>query len=473
LIPDDCETESIVKLSVIGGGGVRAPLFVASALRRAAKVGLQEISLMDIDGDKLALMGALSQGVARRMESPVRITTTTDPNTALQGAQFVVTTVRVGGDEGRVLDERIALKEGVLGQETTGPGGFSMALRSIPTVLEYARLMQKVCPDAWLFNFTNPAGLVVQALRDAGFERTIGICDSANLAQHAVAARLAVDSNALRPEVFGLNHLSWVRSIAYDSRNVLAEFLADPAFLSGTIQNVFEPELVQMIGMWLNEYLYYYYYAERAVQAIMADERTRGEEIVQLNHDLLTQLTQIDIEAELDTALNTYYRYNDRRESTYMHYAQQDAPTPEEADDQFNKMFVEVDPEAGEGYAGVALDIMEAITTGEPLYTALNVPNQGAIYGMQDDDVVEVSCMVDRHGPQPLRIGAIPESHLLLMQAIKRYERLTVDAIQQHSRQTAIQGLMAHPLVVSYSRAKVLVDNYLKAHAAFVGDWGE
>jgi 6-phospho-beta-glucosidase len=296
-----------VKLTVIGGGGMRAPLFVAAALRRAERIGLDEISLMDISADRLAVMGALAHGVARRMGSQVQVTATTDPEAALAGARFVVTTIRVGGDEGRVLDERIALRHGVLGQETTGPGGFAMALRSIPAVLGYAQMMRDLCPNAWLFNFTNPAGLVAQALVEAGFERAVGICDSANLAQHAIATRLGIDSNALRPEVFGLNHLSWVRRVVYDGKDVLPSFLADPAFLAETIQNVFDPDLIQLLGMWLNEYLYYYYYAERAVAAISADEKTRGEEILALNRDLLAQLGAIDIEGNLDSALTIYY----------------------------------------------------------------------------------------------------------------------------------------------------------------------
>jgi len=461
-----------VKLSVIGGGGLRAPLFVAATLRRADRIGLREISLMDISAERLAAMGALARGVARRMGSQVQVTTTTDPDAALTGARFVVTTIRVGGDEGRVLDERIALRHGVLGQETTGPGGFAMALRSIPAVLGYARLMRDRCPDAWLFNFTNPAGLVAQALRDRGFERTVGICDSANLAQHAIAARLGVDSNALRPEVFGLNHLSWARRVGHDGVDVLPRFLSDPVFLAETIQNVFDPGLVRLIGMWLNEYLYYYYYAERALAAIATEEKTRGEEILALNRDLLAQLGVFDIEADLDTALAVYHRYNRRREATYMHYAQQSAPTPDDADAWFREMFVEVDPSEGEGYAGVALDMMEALVTGEPCYTALNVPNEGAIEGMQPDDVVEVSCVVDGAGPHPLPIGTIPPGPRVLMQNVKHYERLTVQAIAERSRSLAIQALMAHPLVLSYSRASVLVDDYLDAHAPYVGDWG-
>ncbi len=462
-----------MKLTIIGGGGVRAPLLVATALRRAERIGLREICLMDIDADKLAIIGRLVRGVAERMGSGVQISTTSDARHALADAQFVITTIRVGGDAGRVLDERIALQHGVLGQETTGPGGFAMALRSIPTMLDYAQMMREICPEAWLFNFTNPAGLVAQALYDAGYERVIGICDSANLAQHSIAAQLDVDPNALHPEVFGLNHLSWGRRMVYDGEDVLPRFLADSDFLRETIQNVFEPELIHLFGMWLNEYLYYYYYAEQAIAAIVADEKTRGQEIADLNRDLLARLRDIDITADLDTALAVYYRYNRRREATYMHYAQQTAPTPEKADTMFNEMFVDRDPHADEGYAGVALDIMEALVTDRPRYTALNVPNQNAIEGMAPDDVVEVSCRVDGTGIHPVPLGAIPPAQAWLMHSVKRYERLTVQAISEHSRTVAIQALMAHPLVLSYSRARPLVEEYLQAHAPYVGVWEE
>jgi 6-phospho-beta-glucosidase len=459
-----------MKLALIGGGGVRAPLFVASALRRAERVRLEELCLMDIDAEKLAIFGELCREVGRRAESDVRITTTTDPRAALEGASHVVTTIRVGFEQGRVHDERIALKYGVLGQETTGPGGFAMALRSIPAILEYAELLERVSPGAWLYSFTNPAGLVGQALRDAGFARTVGICDGANVCQHAVAGWLGVDQRRLRPEVFGLNHLSWTRRVLVDGADVLAPLLRDPAFCSGTMLKVFDAELVQRLGMWLNEYLFYYYYAERALAGIQGDEKTRGEEIVELNRKLLDQLRAIDVMHDPAAGLGAFHAYQNRRHATYMHYAQPDAPTMTEAD-QHAGTPPPPTGEEGEGYAGVALGIVEALETGEPLYTALNVPNAGAIACMRPDDVVEVSCVVDRDGVRTLPIGAIPEHQELLMRAVKHYERLTVEAIRTRSRATAVDALMAHPLVLSYSRARPLVDEYLAAHAEYVGEW--
>jgi 6-phospho-beta-glucosidase len=460
-----------MKLALIGGGGVRGPLFVASALRRAERVGLDEICLMDVDAEKLAIFGGLCREEARRAGSRVRITSTTDPRAALEGARHIVTTIRVGHEQGRVLDERIALKHGVLGQETTGPGGFAMALRSIPALLEYAALAERVSPGAWLYSFTNPAGLVTQALRDAGFARTVGICDGANVCQHAVAGGLKVDGRRLRPEVFGLNHLSWTRRVLLDGEDVLAPLLRDPRFLSSTMMKLFDRALVDRIGMWINEYLYYFYYAEQAVANIGADEKTRGEEIVELNRKLLGQLRAIGVDRDPESAQLAFYAYQNRRHATYMHYAQPDAPSMAEADKQAETP-PEPTGEEGEGYAGVALGIVEAVETGEPLYIALNVPNETAIDGMLPGDVVEVSCVVDRDGIRPLPIGATPEPQYLLMRAVKLYERLTVEAIRTRSRATAVAALMAHPLVLSYSRAKPLVDEYLAAHAEYVGEWG-
>ncbi len=456
-----------MKLALVGGGGVRAPLFVASALRRAERVGLEEVCLMDVDGEKLQIFGTLCQEVARRAESDVRITMTTDPREALEGARHVVTTIRVGGEQGRVLDERIALRHSVLGQETTGPGGFAMALRSIPAVLRYAEMLEQVSPGAWLYSFTNPAGLVTQALRAAGFTRTIGICDGANVGHEAVAEWLDLDPQALRAEVFGLNHLSWTRRVMHGDEDVLAPLLRDPAFLSGTMMKLFDRELVDMVGMWINEYLYYYYYAEQAVASINADEKTRGEEIVELNRKLLDQLRAIDVRRDPAAGLRAFYTYQNRRSATYMHYAQPDAPTMAEADQTTDTEHIS----DGEGYAGVALGIIEAMETGVPLYTGLNVANEGAISCMHPDDVVEVSCVVDHAGVRPLPIGEVPEPQARLMQQVKLYERLTVEAIRTRSRTTAVAALMAHPLVLSYSRARPLVDEYLEAHRAYVGEW--
>lgn len=461
-----------MKITVIGGGGVRGPLFVASALRRASSIGLDEVCLMDIRADKLEMMAAISRQIGVMMDCPVRITHTTDAVSALNGASHVVTAIRVGDEMGRVLDEKIAFKHGVLGQETTGPGGFAMAMRSIPAIAHYAELMDQYCPGAWLFNFTNPAGLVTQALRNQGFERIVGICDGANEAQHQAADWLKLDYRELRPQVFGLNHLSWTRSILHHKEEILLPLLADPHFLASSSLRIFEPELIHQFDMWLNEYLYYYYYSEKAVTQILDDPKTRGEEILELNQRLMQQLSDVDVIQNPAKALAIYQAYQDRRGATYMHYARPNAPSLEQADQNAEASAPKpFDAAGGEGYAGVALDIIEGLEGNEPVYTALNLPNEGAIACMPAGDVVEVSCLVDKIGIHPLPIGQIPEHQELLMRSVKYYENLAVQSILERSREKAVMALTVHPLVMSYSRATDLVDEYLSAHRQYIGEW--
>jgi 6-phospho-beta-glucosidase len=447
-----------MKLAIVGGAGVRAPLLAASAVRRAQRLGLGEIWLVDIDERRLVVFGGLAEQIVATSRSPVRLWSTRDADRAFDGADYVITTLRVGGDRSRVLDERIALRHGVLGQETTGAGGFGMAMRTMPAVLQYARRLQELSPEAWILNFTNPAGLVAQGLTYAGIPRVIGICDSANLAQHSVAEQLEVDPNALRPEVFGLNHLSWTRRVlSDDGEDLLAPLLSDDDFVAATMQRFFERELREHVGMWLNEYLYYWYYAERALAAIQSDGTTRGEEVEALNAELLSELEPL-VTTDPEVAFEHYMAYHNRRHAHYMHYA--------DPGGNGRKL-----GENGEGYAGVALDVIEALETGDRVYTGLNLPNGDAIDGFFADDVVETSCVIDADGVRPERIGSIPNAQAALMSSVKRYERAAARAILNQSRDSAIDALMLHPLVMSYSRARALVDDYLEAHAPWISGW--
>ena len=461
-----------MKLTVIGGGGVRSPLFVGSALRRAKKSGVTEICLYDINAEKLSLFGQLGIELGRRQGSLVKITTTTDIDVALDGASHAVTTVRPGDDEGRIKDEKIALGVGVIGQETTGPGGFAMALRSIPVILDYARKLHEKNSDAWLFNFTNPAGLVTQALCDEGFERVVGICDSANASQDAVATHLGIHHNDVHHHVYGLNHLSFASEAYVNGEERLQSLLANDEFLSSSMMRLFGKDLAKRHRLWMNEYLYYYYYAEQAVEAIQSDARTRGEEVRDLNLAHMNELKSIGVNENPDKALDAYFAYERRRSSTYMHYADGEALSMEDAD-------VQAPPppttghneQAGEGYAGVALNIIDALESGEVCYSGLNVRNGTTIASLRPSDVVEVSCKIDSEGIHPFPVKEIPEAQNQLIQNVKRFERLTCEAIRKKDRTIAVEALAAHPLVLSYSRADYLVNAYLEAHAEYVGIW--
>lgn len=223
--------------------------------------------------------------------------------------------------------------------------------------------------------------------------------------------------------------------------------------------------------MWINEYLFYYYYRETAIAAIASDEMTRGEEVAMLNKGLIEQMSIMNIEGDPQLALRTYMAYVLRRGSTYMHYGQTETLSTREIEHQIRDWMEKPASEEAEGYAGVAFSLIEALQGEIPLFTGLNVPNEGAIDCLRPTDVVEVSCRVDQNGVHPLRIGAIPEAQELLIRSVKRYERLAALAIHNQSRQTAVLALMAHPLVQSYPKAKILIDRYLQAHAAYIGYW--
>lgn len=449
------------RLTLIGGGGVRGPLFVEGVAACAAQLDIAEVVLLDVDERKLRLLGGLAREIAREAGG-LTVTTTTDPRAALSDTDFVVTTIRPGGDRTRCLDERVALAHGVLGQETTGAGGFAMACRTIPLILDYADLLFELSPNAWLFNFTNPAGIVTQALHDRGFTRSVGICDSANLAQHAVAAHHGLAPNDLRPEVYGLNHLSWVRAVRDTSGvDLLQPLLGDPTFRAATLQRFFPIELAELTGTWINEYLFYYYFAERALAAITAEETTRGEEVRVRNEQLLDELDAIGTHGSPQAALEAYRVYENGRRSSYMHYAEPaDAPAGERTLG-----------EGSQGYAGVALDIIAALVSGRPRFTAANVPNAGCLPDLDPGDVAELSIVADADGIRPLPIGPVPALQAGLMQQVKQYERLTVAAILTRSRDTAVRALMSHPLVLSYPRASGLVDDFLAADPAHFGSW--
>jgi alpha-galactosidase/6-phospho-beta-glucosidase family protein len=453
-----------MKLTIIGGAGVRTPLFIEALLRRAPALGLTTVSLMDLQEEKLELIGALCRELVRRAGDPVAVELTNDPRSALNGADFVVTTIRVGNEAGRVLDERIALRHGVLGQETTGPGGFAMALRSIPAILSYADLMAEICPDAWLLNFTNPAGLVAQAIAVArpGM-RVAGICDTPSGMLRDVAHALGHREEELEFGFFGLNHLSWIHRARLNGADVLPDLLASDTRLSRLSDFPFEPALVRLIGMIPNEYLYYYYYREQALANIAAAGSTRGEQVQRLSRTLLENLRAADPVRHPERGLSVFHDYIRARRSTYM--AAETAGAMERGSES------EQAEAGGEGYAGLALAVMNATVAGGRHRLVLNVPNHGAMPTLRDDDVIECICAVDAAGATPLPIGEVPEHALRLMQQVKLYERYTVEAVAHRSRELAIMALMAHPLVGSYSLATALVDGYLEAHGAYVGDW--
>jgi 6-phospho-beta-glucosidase len=449
-----------MKVTVIGAGGVRSPHVVRSFIARQDRLALDELALMDVDGARLELMACLTAPLEQSARLRFKLTRTTDARAALAGADFVITTFRVGDIAGRAIDERAALNHGALGQETTGPAGFAMGLRTIPVLFRYLDLMRAVCPDAWLINFANPAGMLAEAVINHGnWPRAVGICDEPAGIQRGVAAVLGVPPEQVTLDYFGLNHLGWVRRVWQGGRDRLPELLALFEQAGGLPRYPFEPGLVRALGMLPNEYLYYYYYGAEAVSNLLKKGRTRGEQLRDLNARLFADLQQARDAEDFDRMQAIFHDYHRERGETYfvaetggkVQHSAAPAPAP-------------TDAEADEGYSGVALNVMEALRGPAPRSLVLNVANAGAVAGMRAGDVVEVPCLVGAGLIRPLAVGEVPDHALGLMKQVKAYERLTVEAALTGRYAAALAALALHPLVPSHATARAILDEYIALH---------
>lgn len=446
-----------MKLTIIGTAGVRTPLMLRGVMRRQHTLGLTDLYLMDINAENLALIQMVSQTVLREGGASLRTVWTTDPHQAIEDADYVLTTFRVGGIHSRVTDERVPLRYGVLGQETTGPGGFAMALRTIPVIFHYAELIAQLAPQAWLINFTNPSGLITEALSNhSDFQRVVGICDNPAAMQRLMARALGIPADNLFLEYFGLNHLGWVRAAYLNGRDILPEIIADLAQKGKAIPGLpFDPDFIAALGMIPNEYLYFYYHNAEAVQHILAAGKTRGEQIQELNEWLFAELKRLrDDGASEEQILQAYMAYLMKRGETYMAVETGHKPEIEELETAVEE----------EGYEGVALGVIECLSGARRGISILNVPNRGAIAGMNERDVVEVTCYLGKSIVRPIAIGTVPDHALGLMKQVKEFERLTIEAALSGSYQLALKALALHPLVPTYETAKRILDDYIAAH---------
>ena len=453
-----------MKLTVIGGGGVRSMFLAKSIAQKAASLGIDELCFMDNDALKLNIYGTMAKIVARQNCPDLCFTLTTDAEEAVRNADYVITTIRVGGDEMRVRDERIALDRGVLGQETTGAAGLSFAMRSVGALIGYCELVRTIAKsNCKVFNFTNPAGVVSQTLRDLGYDFTYGICDALSGMLRSFEALYCVPEGTASGEVYGLNHLSYFRSVTIGGRDVLDELIENERAYEETDLRYFEKRLLRERHAILNEYLYYYYYREKAVENILRAAQTRGEQIAEINRRMTDALSSINIERDFDQALKIFEHWYGERENNYM-AAESGVKRKKEW---------RFDPLAKDdgGYAGVALRFMEIAKNGSSDSMILCVPNAGAIDGLLDTDVVEVTCDIVNAEAVPHVFGRVDEQNLELIRRVKMYERLSSEAIRTKSRTKAIEALTMHPLVASYSLATELVDAYLVHNKAFIGEW--
>lgn len=458
-----------MKLTVLGGGGVRSAFLAKSLAYNAHRIGLQEVVFLDSSEENLNIFGEIARYVFATIRPDIDFSLTTDPVSALKKTNYVITTLRVGGDESRVRDERIALNHNTLGQETTGAGGFAMAMRSIPAILNYCRLIEEhAAPDAILFNFTNPSGLVTEAIIKSGFKRRVyGICDAPSELIRELPAILDCDAEDLKVECYGLNHFSWFTHFTVKGEDVTDKLINNSDLYSKTAMQYFSPELVKLCDkQLLNEYLYYYYYREVALKAIQDSPETRGEMIARINHEMREELLRIDAKVNPETAFDIWMKHYLRRENTYMQN--------ESHQEKFNardpltlQQFIE-EPDTG-GYAGVALDILEAVNSSTTKRIVVSLQNNGTLDFLRPDDVIEISCDLSKEGLKPVTPVHVPDAQKNMISCVKEYERLAVAAIMQKDKSLAIRALMAHPLIGSWSLADKLINEYLSE--GHFNDW--
>ena len=453
-----------MKLTVIGGGGVRSMFLAKSVAQKAEKLGIDELVFMDNDETKLNIYGKMAGAVANRLAPGMRFRLTADARDAVRDADYVITTIRVGGDGMRVRDERIALDRGVLGQETTGAAGFSFAMRSVGALAGYCELIRaEAKPGCKVFNFTNPAGVVSQTLRDLGFDFTYGVCDAPSGMLRSFEKLYGAPEGSAKGEIYGLNHLSYFSSVTLRGREILRELIENDRAYTETDLRYFDKELLRERGAILNEYLYYFYYREKAVENILKAEKTRGEQIAEINEKMTAVLKGLDVEKDFDRALAVFEHWYGERENNYM--------AAESGVRRKNRWQFDIFGKDDGGYAGVALRFMEIAACGGTDQMILCVPNGGAIEGLRDDDVVEVTCDIAGGEAIPHRFGKVDEQNLELIRRVKIYERLASEAIRTRSRTRAVEALTLHPLVASYSLARELVDEYLKLNEAYTEGW--
>ncbi|HJE51831.1 MAG TPA: 6-phospho-beta-glucosidase, partial [Tessaracoccus flavescens] len=435
--------------------GFRVPMVYEAVATGATGLTVDEVVLYDTDPTRLRVMERIIGELAHTLPGAPVLTTTDSLDVAVADTDFVFAAVRVGGPAGRVIDERVALNLGLLGQETIGPGGLAYALRSIPVARELTDAVKRLAPNAWVINFTNPAGIVTEAMRQILGERVVGICDTPIGLARRVGRQLGVelDDPSVEIDYIGLNHLGWLREVRVDGVNRLPEVLADDNLLDGIEEaRLMGFDWVRQTRALPNEYLFYYLFPDEARRRIQAKATTRGEY-------LLAQQSRFYRTAVDDTCcaspLNLWRTVLRDREGTYMAEAREGARREEDI--------------AGGGYQEVALRLMTALALGGSERMILDVGNglddgTRIVPELPDDMVVEVPCVVDRDGVHPQAVGPVALDQLGLMARLRASERKILEAAVTGNEGAAWEGFSIHPLVDSPVLGRQLVDGYKRGH---------
>ena len=428
-----------LKITVIGGGSSYTPEIIDGFIKRKDELPIGEIDLVDIEEgkEKLSIVGDLAKRMLKKAGLDVKVVLTLNRREALENSDFVVTQFRVGGLDARARDERFPLKYDVLGQETVGPGGFTKAQRTIPVILDICKDIKEICPSAWLINFTNPSGMVTEAVLKYTDIRCIGLCNVPIHMKMDIVSMLDVDSKDVFIEYVGLNHLVWGRNVWYKDENVtkkVIEKLKDGASL--TMKNISDlkwpKEFLDALGMVPCPYHRYYYMTDRLLKEEKEASETIGTRAEQVKK-IEEKLFEIYKNAELNTKP------------------------------------AELEKRGGAYYSDAAVSLISAIYNDKKDIHTVNIKNNGTIKGIPDDSVIEVNCIVDKRGATPLGLKNPVEQKILgLIQSVKAYEILAVEAAVHGDKNAAIMALANNPLIPSIDTAIKLFDELYELNKEYL-----
>jgi len=412
------------KFTIIGAGSTYTPELLEGFAARRESLPVTEIMLYDIDEKRLGIMEGFCRRNAKHLGLDVEIHATTDLAKAVSGAAFINTQLRVGGNQARVNDEKIPMKHGLIGQETTGAGGFMKALRTIPVMLDICRAIKAHAPEAWVVNYTNPTGLIAEAVTRYTDVRFVGFCSGGIFPKMWAKRALGLDYDAVRYDYVGLNHMNFMYNLRINGRAATEEEFLAIAAQSGEV----DPELVKLLGCIPSPYLQYYYTTGRKLARLKAQPQTRGEQVMALEKEI------------------------------YAAYADVNAFTKPEA----------LAKRGGGGYSDVAMGFVDAVYNDKDTWMVCNVPNNGAISFLPDSAVVETGCLVNAAGVAPLKVSGIPAGVSGLIHAVKAYEQLAVEAAVEGDLRKARLALLAHPIVREFDVIERILPELLEANKAYL-----
>lgn len=434
------EKRNGIKIATIGGGSSYTPELIEGFIKRYDELPVRELWLVDIEAgrEKLEIVGNLARRMVEKAGVPMEIHLTLDRRQALQDADFVTTQMRVGLLDARIKDERIPLQLGLIGQETNGAGGLFKALRTIPVLLEIAEEMQELCSNAWLINFTNPAGMVTEALlRYSEHKKVIGVCNVPFNMHMSISNMLGVEMERVHIDFAGLNHMVFGTHVYVDDQEVtekVLEMLGNPA-IQMSMKNIaplpWNPRFLKSLGVVPCPYHRYYYKTKNILDEELEafkSGKTRAEIVKKLEEDL-------------------FELYKDEK---------LDMKPPQ------------LEKRGGAYYSDAACNVISSIYNDKKDIQVLNIQNKGAINEIDYDSAVEVSCIVTKNGPVPLTMGKLPIQIQGLIQQIKSFERVGAEAAVTGSYDKALLALIINPLIPSDDLAEAVLQKLLEAHKEYL-----